>query len=257
MDLCVTDPPYNVAYGEKVKTNASFKNKTRQGDTIKNDNQPAEQFRAFLVAVYKNILANIKAGGAYYIWHADTNGLVFREALEEAGGTIRQNLIWAKNQIVLGHSDYQWRHEPCLYGWKDGAGHYFTPDRTQTTVYQNRPEIGKMKKEELKQLVKELLEPNIPTTVINEDKPQHADLHPTMKPVILIARLVRNSSRKDEKVIDPFGGSGTTLIACEQLGRSCYTMELDPKYCDVIIERWQEYTGQTARLLQKGETNEA
>ena len=154
--------------------------------------------------------------------------------------------------MVLGRQDYHWKHEPCLYGWKDGAGHYFINDRTQTTVFEDKIDIDKMTKEEMKVLLKEIYEDKTLTTVINEARPSVSAEHPTMKPIKLIARLVNNSSKPGEKVVDFFGGSGSTLITCEQLDRTCYTMELDPRFIDVIIKRWEEYTGQKAKLIRKG-----
>ena len=239
MDLCVTDPPYNVNYeGTAGK--------------IENDNQDDTSFFNFLYDFYTQMLKALKAGGAFYIWHADIEGANFRQALKEAGGHVRQCLIWNKNSLVLGRQDYHWKHEPCLYGWKEGAGHYFINDRSQTTVFEDKIDIDKMSKEDMKNLLKEIFEDKVPTTVINEAKPTANDVHPTMKPIKLIARLVSNSSRKGEKVVDFFGGSGSTLIACEQLGRKCYTMELDPKFVDVIVDRWEQFTGQKAKLIKKG-----
>ena len=239
MDLCVTDPPYNVDYeGTAGK--------------IENDNMDDTSFFNFLYDFYTQMLRSLKSGGVFYIWHADSEGANFRSALKEAGGHVRQCLIWNKNSLVLGRQDYHWKHEPCLYGWKEGAGHYFVDDRSQTTVIEDKIDIDKMTKDEMKQLLKDMLEDKVSTTVMNEAKPSANDLHPTMKPIKLIARQVSNSSRKGEKVIDFFGGSGSTLITCEQLGRKCYTMELDPKFVDVIIDRWEEYTGRKAKLIKKG-----
>lgn len=194
----------------------------------------------------------LKPGGAYYIFHADTEGYNFRKALMDAGGQVKQNLIWVKNALVLGRQDYQWKHEPCLYGWKEGAGHYFINDRTQTTVFEDKADLDKLSKEELKDMIKEIIEDKTPTTIIHEDKPLKNDVHPTMKPIKLISRLVKNSSKPGENVIDFFGGSGSTLIACEHLGRNCYSIELDPKYVDVIIDRWETLTGKTAIKLVEG-----
>lgn len=241
MDLCVTDPPYNVNYEESVAGQSST---TRVNRDISNDKMDDNTFYNFLLAFYSQMLRTLKPNGAYYIFHADSEGLNFRKALVEAGGVVKQNLIWVKNTLVLGRQDYQWKHEPCLYGW--GAGHYFTKDRTQTTVFEDKADLDKLSKEELKQMVKELLEDKVPTTIIHEDKPLKSDVHPTMKPIRLISRLVANSSKKGENVIDFFGGSGSTLISCEMLGRNCYTIELDPKYVDVIIDRWEMLTGEKA-----------
>lgn len=184
--------------------------------------------------------------GGFYIWHGDSESVNFRLSCKKNGLTVKSCLIWAKNQAILSRADYHWKHEPCLYGWKEGASHYFTNDFTQTTVIEDKIDVNKLNKEELKKLVKDLLSDNKPTTIIHEDKPLVNDLHPTMKPIKLIALLVRNSSKPQEKVIDLFGGAGSTLIACEQLNRKCYTMEYDPKYCDVIIKRWEQFTGKKA-----------
>lgn len=233
MDLCVTDPPYNVNYeGSAGK--------------IENDNMDDNSFYEFLYEFYSNMLNTLKEGGAYYIFHADTEGLNFRKALKDAGGQTKQALIWVKNALVLGRQDYQWKHEPCLYGWKNGAGHYFTKDRKQTTVFEDKIDLDKLSKDELKDMIKDILADKLPVTVIHEDKPLRSDLHPTMKPIKLIARLINNSSKRGENVIDFFGGSGSTLIACEQLNRTCYTMELDPRFVDVIINRWEQLTGEKA-----------
>jgi DNA modification methylase len=148
----------------------------------------------------------------------------------------------------LGRQDYQWIYEPCLYGWKEGAAHYFTDSRAETTVFEDRKEFKDMKKEELVELLEKLFEN---TDVIRENKPTKSELHPTMKPVGLFARLIRNSSKKNERVLDLFGGSGTTLIACEQLGRKAYLMEYDEHYASVIVKRWEDYTGQKAELLNE------
>lgn len=250
MDLCVTDPPYNVNYGS---INESGYGKERDnGNKILNDNMDDESFYLFLNAFYTQMMRVLKPGGAYYIFHADTEGYNFRKALMDAGGQVKQNLIWVKNALVLGRQDYQWKHEPCLYGWKEGAGHYFINDRTQTTVFEDKADLDKLSKEELKDMIKEIIEDKTPTTIIHEDKPLKNDVHPTMKPIKLISRLVRNSSKPGENVIDFFGGSGSTLISCEHLGRNCYSIELDPKYVDVIIDRWETLTGKTAVKLIEG-----
>ena len=217
MDLCVTDPPYNVNYGS---INESGYGKERDnGDKILNDNMDDESFYYFLLAFYEQMIRVLKEGGSYYIFHSDTEGYNFRKALRDAGGIVKQNLIWVKNALVLGRQDYQWKHEPCLYGWKEGAGHYFIEDRTQTTVFEDKADLDKLSKEELKEMIEEILADKIPTTVIHEDKPLKNDVHPTMKPIRLVSRLIKNSSKPGERVIDFFGGSGSTLISCEQLGR--------------------------------------
>jgi DNA modification methylase len=242
MDLCVTDPPYNVDYVGK----------TADALTIENDSMNLGQFYEFLRDFYKQMLRALKPGGSFYVFYSPgANGLTFREALHAIGGRERQILAWVKNSMVLGHSDYHYKHEPCLYGWKEGAGHYFTKDRTQTTVFENRPDPENMTHAELVQLAHFLLDKleALPNTIIRENKPARNALHPTMKPIPLLARLIQNSSRRGEKVIDFFGGSGSTLMACQETGRVCYTMELDPKYADVIIARWEESTGGKAVLM--------
>lgn len=254
MDLCVTDPPYNVNYGS---INESGYGKERDnGNKILNDNMDDESFYQFLLAFYTQMVRVLKPGGAFYIFHSDTEGYNFRKALRDAGGELKQNLIWVKNALVLGRQDYQWKHEPCLYGWVPGAGHYFIDDRTQTTVFEDKADLDKLSKEELKEMVREILEDKIPTTIIHEDKPLKNDVHPTMKPIRLVSRLIKNSSKPKENVIDFFGGSGSTLISCEQLGRKCYMIELDPKYVDVIIDRWETLTGEKAIKLVEGKGNE-
>lgn len=157
---------------------------------------------------------------------------------------MKQCLIWNKNAFVLGRQDYQWKHEPCLYGWKSGASHYFVKNRKLTTVLNDGVDIDVMTSDELRELIREITEPS---SVINENKPIRNGEHPTMKPVGLLSRQIRNSSRIGEKVLDLFGGSGSTLVACEQFDRVCYTMELDPKYCDVIVKRWETLTGEKAK----------
>lgn len=241
MDLCVTDPPYNVNY----------EGGTQDKLTIINDDMDDLSFYGFLQNFYAQMLRVLKYGASYYIFHADIEGLNFRAALQEAGGQVKQNLIWVKNSLVLGRQDYQWKHEPILYGWKDGAGHYFVNDRCQTTVFENKPDLDSMTREELAGLAEKLLAKleEIPTSIIHHDKPVRSELHPTMKPVALCAKLIQNSSKRGEKVIDFFGGSGSTLMACEETGRICYTMELDTRYADVIINRWEEATGEKAVLM--------
>lgn len=241
-DLCVTDPPYNVAY------------EGSNGLTIKNDNMPEEQFLLFLKDAFTRMHDVMKPGAPFYIWHAETEGGAFRTATNAALGKVRQMLIWNKNSFTMGHQDYQWKHEACIYGWTDGASHYFVDDRTQATVIEDkRIDISKMKKEEMRELLKDILSDKMSTTVIDENKPSHNADHPTMKPLKLLARLIKNSSRQGEIVLDTFGGSGSTLITCEQLGRKCYTMELDTKYADVIIKRWAKFTGNaSAEVIRDG-----
>ena len=236
-DLLLTDPPYGVDYVGGT------------GMMIENDNLSGDEFLQFLRDAFSAANQVMKPGAAFYIWHAESGGSVFRNACALVGWKIRQCLIWVKNGFVMGRQDYQWKHEPCLYGWKDGAAHYFIKDRTQATVTDDNVDLRKLKKEEMLQLLQEIFSDKFPTTVIYEDKPLVNDVHPTMKPVRLIGKLVANSSKKNGLVLDSFGGSGSTLIACEQLGRRCYMMELDPKYCDVIIDRWETFTGKKAEKI--------
>ena len=254
-DLLITDPPYNVNYGSSGKT---YQEKASKGleyscgkddRTILNDNMDDQSFRAFLTDAMAAAEESMRPGAAFYIWHADTEGFNFRAAVRSVGLELKQNLIWAKNTLVLGRQDYQWIHEPCLYGWKSGAGHYFRDIRSETTVFDDERPIEELSNKELKELVANY-RAAIPTTIIRENKPSKSEEHPTMKPVKLIARLIGNSSREGELVLDIFGGSGTTMIAAEQLNRRCYMMELDPHYADVIIERWENLTGQTAQKIK-------
>lgn len=203
--MLLTDPPYGVSYVGK----------TKNALTIENDSMGDDEFAAFLLDAFTIASSAMTPGAAFYVFHADSRGHVFRNALEEAGLKIRECLIWVKNSMVLGRQDYQWRHEPCLYGWKDGAGHKWYSDRKQTTV-------------------------------LEFDRPSANADHPTMKPLPLVSYLIGNSTREGDTVLDCFGGSGSTLLACEQLGRRCLTMEIDPHYCDVIIERWEAFTGKKA-----------
>ena len=231
-DLIVTDPPYNVDY------------KGANGQTIKNDNMGDAQFKKFLVDAFKCADNALKPGGVFYIWHADSEGYNFRGACRDVGWEVRQCLIWNKNSFVMGRQDYHWKHEPCLYGWKDGAAHYFIDDRTQATVIEDKGlDFKKMKKEELVGLLTEIFSDKVSTTVINEDKPMRSAEHPTMKPLKLLERLIKNSSRPGELVLDTFGGSGSTMMTCEQLNRTCYMMEIDPVYCDVIVQRYINLKG--------------
>ncbi|MDY6322534.1 MAG: DNA modification methylase [Succinivibrio sp.] len=201
-DLYLTDPPYNVSY----------EGGTKDALTIANDSMTPEEFRKFLTGAFKTAGEVLNSGASFYIWHASRESVNFIETVQENLGEVRETLIWAKNQLVPGRQDYQWRHEPCLYGWKDGGPHKWYSDRSQTTV-------------------------------LEFDKPQRNGEHPTMKPVELFAYQIKNSSKRGDIVLDSFGGSGTTLIACEQLGRKARLMELDPKYCDVIVRRWEKASG--------------
>lgn len=250
-DMLLTDPPYNVALGMGgSKDEARKRHRRTDGLVIMNDKMEDEDFYNFLLKFYKAAFENMKEGAAFYVWHADNESLNFRKALKDAGVQLRQVLIWNKSAFTLGRQDYQWKHEPCLYGWKDGAAHYFVDDRTQATVFEDAGvDIDKMKKDEMRELLKKLMADKISTTVLDEDRPTVSKEHPTMKPLKLLARQIKNSSRPGDIVLDTFGGSGSTLMACEQLNRKCYMCELDPQYVDVIVERWEKYTGLKAELI--------
>lgn len=212
VDMWLTDPPYNVAY----------EGGTKEKLTIQNDSMGDEQFRQFLRDAYLAADSVMKAGAVFYIWHADSEGYNFRGAARDAGWQVRQCLIWRKSSLVMGRQDYHWKHEPCLYGWKDGAAHLWATDRKQTTI-------------------------------LEFDKPSRNGEHPTMKPVELFEYQMLNNTKGADIVLDSFGGSGTTIIAAEKHGRHARLMELDPKYCDVIIKRWQDFTGKQAIHAETGE----
>lgn len=239
IDLYVTDPPYNVAY----------QGGTDEAMTIMNDSMDDVSFRQFLRDAFAVANNHLKPGGAFYIWHADSEGLNFRAAVKETGWLLKQSIIWVKNAIVLGRQDYQWKHEPCLYGWKDGASHYFVDNRSLATVIEEDEEnLKEMTKGELISYIKTMQDTS-PTTVFYEDKPVRNDIHPTMKPLKLIARCVLNSSKKGDKILDSFNGGGSTLMVCERSERVCYAMELDPVYVERTIKRWEEETGLTAEKV--------
>lgn len=250
VDLVVTDPPYNVDIVGGSHALSPEERLKRGGKTISNDKMSSDDFYDFLLKAFANINMSLKNGGAFYIWHASRTQKEFEDALNENNLLVKQQIIWNKNSAVFGRSDYHYKHEPCFYGWKDGAAHYFINDYTQTTVIEDQLDFENMKKADAIQLLKQIFDDNIPLTVINEKRPVKSDLHPTMKPIKLIARLIKNSSREGEVVLDLFGGSGSTLIAAEQLNRKCYMMEYDPKYADVIIERWEAFTGKKATKIK-------
>lgn len=238
--MMLTDPPYNVAYTGG----------TKDALTIENDRFKSEDaFADFLGNALGNAQRHLKDGGSFYVFYASSQSQALLQALSQAGLRHRQVIVWVKNAFVLGHMDYQNMYEPCLYGWKDGAAHWFAPTRRESTVVDERPDVRHMEKDELVRLCEILMEPSERTDVLRFDKPLANDLHPTMKPIKLMARLVENSSRSGETVLDPFGGSGSTLLACEKLGRKCWTMELDPHYCDVILQRWENLTGKEAKRV--------
>jgi site-specific DNA-methyltransferase (adenine-specific) len=195
-DMVVTDPPYNVAY----------EGGTKEKLTIQNDSMGNDDFYKFLYDFYSALTTAVKKGGAIYVWHASSEVINFGKAMVDAGWLLKQQLIWVKNTMVMGRQDYQWKHEPCLYGWLAGDSHKWYSDRKQTTV-------------------------------IEWDKPLRNGEHPTMKPIGLFAYQIQNSSKKGDIVIDAFGGSGTAMVACEQTNRKARVIEYDPKYCDVIVKR--------------------
>jgi site-specific DNA-methyltransferase (adenine-specific) len=213
VDMWLTDPPYNVAY----------EGGTKEKLTIQNDSMGDDAFRQFLRDAYSAADAVMKPGAAFYIWHADLEGYNFRGAAKDAGWQVRQCLIWKKSSLVMGRQDYHWQHEPCLYGWKDGASHLWAADRKQTTI-------------------------------LEFNKPSRNGEHPTMKPVELFEYQMLNNTKGADIVLDSFGGSGTTVIAAEKHGRHARLMELDPKYCDVIVKRWQDFTGKQAVHAETGKT---
>jgi site-specific DNA-methyltransferase (adenine-specific) len=212
VDIWLTDPPYNVAY----------EGGTKEKLTIKNDEMGDDQFRQFLRDSYTAADTVMKPGAVFYIWHADLEGYNFRGAAQDAGWKVRQCLIWQKSSLVMGWQDYHAKHEPCLYGWKDGAAHLWAADRKQTTI-------------------------------LEFDKPTRNGEHPTMKPVALFEYQLLNNTKGGDVVLDSFGGSGTTLITAEKNGRVAMLMELDPRYCDVIVKRWQQFTGKIAIHAETGQ----
>jgi DNA modification methylase len=212
VDLTFTDPPYNVDYeGTAGK--------------IMNDKMEDNTFYLFLFDAFKNIFEATKSGGAIYVCHADTEGLNFRNAFKNAGFKLAECLIWVKNALVLGRQDYHWRHEPILYGWKEGSAHYFVDDRTQDTIWEY-------------------------------NKPKRNEEHPTMKPLELVGKAIANSSRPNETVLDLFGGSGSTMIASDQLQRKALIMELDERFVDVIVKRYIRHkkSSENCFLIRHGKT---
>jgi len=207
-DQMVTDHPYNVDYEGRTKDTLK----------IKNDKKDDKSFREFLVSAFQCAFDVMKPGAVFYIWHADLESYNFRGAIADCGQIVRSCLVWNKQSMVLGRSDYHWKHEPCLYGWKEGAAHLWASDRTQTTI-------------------------------LDFNRPSRSDVHPTMKPVDLMEYQIKNNTKGDAIVLDLFGGSGSTLIACEKTGRSCYMMELDPHYVDVIIQRYFDFVGDKSKIF--------
>lgn len=220
--------------------------------TILNDNMDSHSFKQFLVGAFKSAKSVMGKGCPFYVWLASTEYVNFETALNEVGLKVKQQLIWNKSHFTLGRAHYQYKHEPCLYGWKGDSCKYFVEYRNRATVIEDEIEIDidKLKKNEMRELLHEIYDKGIPTTVINENKPNCDDVHPTMKPVRLFGYLIKNSSRVGDIVLDTFGGSGTTIVACEQLRRKARVIELDPHYCDVIIARWEKLTGNKAEKME-------
>jgi DNA modification methylase len=215
-DMYLTDPPYGVDYTGKTKDALKIDNDALRGDGLKD----------LLLGAFYAADHVMKPGAAFYIWHADSHGLIFREACVDVGWQVRQCLIWNKNVMVMGRQDYHWKHEPCLYGWKEGAAHLWAADRKQTTI-------------------------------LDFDRPSRSAEHPTMKPIMLFDYQIQNNTKGEDIVFDGFSGSGTTLIACEQNGRTAYCMELDPKYCDVIVKRWETLKGRIGKgMIKWGENRQ-
>lgn len=246
IDMLLTDPPYNVNLGSiPTPTETNIR-------PIMNDNMDEDDFIHFLSSALWNAERHMRAGAAYYIWYAGLHHIEFESAIRNVETfKIHEQLVWVKSHFVLGrNSDYQWMHEPCLYGWKTGAEHYFTDSRAESTVIEDEQvKLSTMKKGDLIQLCERLMGLNQANTILRADRPMSADMHPTVKPQALLVPLIRNSSKRGWNVLDLFGGSGSTLIASEQTGRKCYMMELDPHYVDVIIARWEKLTGEKAVLL--------
>lgn len=215
-DMVFTDPPYNVAYGKftgNSKNGYRFKHRH-----IQNDDMSDEQFVEFLKSFIKNSYNYVKDGSPFYIFYGERNAIQFLTAFKNSGLYHSCNIIWKKHSLVLGRSDYHYIHEPIFYGWKEKTSHKFYGDRKGTSVWEF-------------------------------DRPTKSELHPTMKPVELILKALKNSSKSEDIIYEPFGGSGSTMIACEKLNRACYSVELDPKYADVIVKRWENYTGLKAKKL--------
>lgn len=239
VDLVVTDPPYNMAYEGAGNT------RDRQSKRIMNDKMSAEDFRRFLTDVYTNYYTVMKDGASIYVFYKELGEGIFITTMRDGGLTYKQELIWVKNQLVLGGSKYQSMYEPFLMGCKGKSIKIWNGKRKQRSVIEH---IDLMSEDELRSALLSILHEE-ETDIIRENKPLKNDVHPTMKPIKLLARLIQNSSNKGDIVLDLFGGSGSTLMACEQLDRICYTSELDPRYVDVIIERYESFTGKKAVLL--------
>lgn len=220
-DLLITDPPYNVAIVGGSHALIPEQRKKQGKLSIKNDSMGKSDFREFLIKCFSALKENIKEGASFYIWYATSEAYNFNGACADVGLEVKQELIWNKNCLVMGKQDYQWKHEPCLYGWRGGAGHSWYNDRKQTTI-------------------------------IDCKRPTRSTLHPTMKPVELFEYQIKNSTKEEDIVLDGFGGSGTTIIACEKLNRKARVMELDPHYCDVIRKRYTQWAKENNKPLTSG-----
>ena len=242
-DVVWTDPPYNSAY------------ETRAG-SIRNDDLSDEKFAEFLRAAFGAIYLAMKPGASIYVAHAVLEAVNFQSSFRRAGLKLSSCLIWRKNALVLGRSDYQWQHEPILYGWKPGEKHRWFGGRKQTTVQDigdgspfTRLEDGRWQiqiGERIMVVSGDASVDHFVSSVISEAKPSRSDAHPTMKPTALIERMLKHSARPGDLVLDPFGGSGSTMIAAERMGMRARLIELDPKFADVIVRRWQKYSGRKA-----------
>lgn len=216
-DCLWTDPPYNVSLGIKSSREARARHRRTDGAVIENDDMPDSEYLAFLTSALRAALTNVRDGGPAYVAHASLQTAPTMAAFRDAGGRVAQVLVWNKSSFALGRQDYHWKHEPVLYGWKDGAAHRWFGGRDKSSVF-------------------------------DVDKPHASEEHPTMKPVDLVRQMVVNSTMPGETVLDVFGGSGSTLIACEVSGRRAALVELSTAFCDVIVARWEKLTGKTARL---------
>jgi DNA modification methylase len=237
VDMILTDPPYNVDYHGG----------TEEQMTISNDNMSVDDFALFLRHAYSQMAYAAKPGAPIYVFHADghESGASFRTELTGAGFELKQTLVWVKDRFVMGRQDYHWQHEPILYGWMGGGAHKWYGARNKATVIDDQADISKLSKKELLEIVRDAADQ---TTILREDKTKKNDLHPTMKPINLLAKMISYSSKRGDLILDPFAGSGSTLIAAEQLNRRAAVMEMDPKYADRLILRWEQHTGQKAVL---------
>lgn len=240
--MVFTDPPYNVAIEGKA-------------GKIANDDMSDGDFKTFMSLVYSNLYLCCRPGAVVYVAHADSERVTFTDEFVRAGFKLSQVLIWAKHSATLSRQDFNWRHEPILYGWKEGAGHYWCEDYANNTVTDDSDDID-YKKMDKPALIAEIrrIKHHDGSTVIKYDRPTVSDLHPTMKPVGLVEKTIGWSSKPGWVVLDLFGGGGSTLIAAHKNGRIARLMEFDPKFCDVIVKRWQAFTDQQATLAADGRT---